>query len=189
MPYLFHETTDGRWNHVEIIHGLCVLVDAGEIRFAEKPKRSDLVAFAIVPHGTDVHTYFSLISSHKARINGHVVHSLHVLDDRDEIFVLNHRFCFSAQTIAVVEPFNPVDPGKRYPCPICSLEVGRGDASLRCPGCGIVQHGDCWNSVGGKCATYGCSFHMHDNHTLWEPEAEPTRQQAGGVSTRKGHGA
>src|ERR1700745_1547195 len=41
-------------------------------------------------------------------------------------------------------------------CPYCRTNIGPGDESLLCEGCGTAHHADCYAENGG-CTIFGCS--------------------------------
>ncbi len=41
-------------------------------------------------------------------------------------------------------------------CPICQSGIQPGESTVKCPGCDLVHHEECWKEIGG-CGTFGCS--------------------------------
>jgi hypothetical protein len=46
--------------------------------------------------------------------------------------------------------------GEEATCPICQTAIQPGEPSVKCPGCDLVHHEECWKEIGG-CGTFGCS--------------------------------
>src|SRR5689334_6857146 len=50
----------------------------------------------------------------------------------------------------------PLEAGGECLCPICQTAVQPGEPVVKCPGCDLVHHEECWKEIGG-CGTFGCS--------------------------------
>jgi hypothetical protein len=109
----------------------------------------------------------------KIRVNGRAVHTgLQALEDRDEIRAGMSRFFFSAESLAVVEPF-PGAPRPVY-CGRCRLPIDAGAPAVCCPGDKI------WYHEGGPekrfCWTYAPTCNYCPTETAldaglkWRPE-------------------
>ena len=99
----------------------------------------DLPPARIIRQASQSDDGFVVLGSDAVRVNGMPLDlGIHVLRDRDELRVGNTRAFFSAESLAVVEPF----PGSERPtlCPRCKLEIEAGKAAVRCPKCRVWHH-------------------------------------------------
>lgn len=93
---------------------------------------------------------------------------LRVLRDKDEVSAGAAQIFYSSERLAVTEPFAGA---AAVVCPRCKQSVNPGDASVRCPGCGVVCH----ESEEYPCFTYTescplCSRASALNEFAWTPE-------------------
>jgi Prokaryotic RING finger family 1 len=45
----------------------------------------------------------------------------------------------------------------RSPCAVCGDSIAQDEQAVRCPGCGIDYHADCWTFIGRPCGRLGCN--------------------------------
>ena len=99
-----------------------------------------------------------------------------VLRHRDHVLLFDaatgerHRFFFSAEQPAVVEPL----PAELSPvCPRCKERIEPGSAAVRCPECGVFHHQrvdrSCW-SYGNVCGACRLQPTALDGSLRWSPE-------------------
>lgn len=86
--------------------------------------------------------------SARVRVNGkRLAAGLHILRDKDEVRVGDARLFFSAERLALAEPFP--DPGRPAVCGRCRLRLEVAAPAVRCPRCGTWCHSTperpCWN--------------------------------------------
>jgi hypothetical protein len=139
--HLWFRRDDARWRQVAIDAGLRVGRDAGGRMIAGGDVVEPLgtvVRFA--EHGR---ARAALIVKGGARlaVNGFPALPARVLSDRDEIAAPSDpeaAVVFTACAPAHVRPFVAGAHPER--CGRCRQELGTGDASVRCPACGVVYH-------------------------------------------------
>ena len=78
-------------------------------------------------------------SQHAVRVNGGLLSGgLRVRTHKDEIQLSDRSLFFSSERLVEIAPF----PGSDHPvyCPRCQQVLEKGQASVRCPGCGLYYH-------------------------------------------------
>jgi len=105
----------------------------------------------------------ALLAQAGCKVNGVEPLPLRVLRDRDEIRAGGDVIYFSTDTRA--EPAAFVGAGKPVRCARCHSELQQGEQAVHCPGCGSVQHAECW-SYAVTCA----SCKQATSGSTWTPE-------------------
>ena len=126
------------------------------------------------PIGALVHTVgeaWVLIASEDVAVNGRpLLGGMRVLRDRDEIRAGTRQAFFSTEEIPHVVPFSGAE--RPVSCARCQQPIASGDASVRCPGCGVWHHQSselpCWTYT-DRCAVCDQPTSL-DADYCWSPE-------------------
>jgi hypothetical protein len=116
---------------------------------------------------------WALVAGRGARVlqNGDaVVLGLALLRHKDELRVGGAApLYFSSERLAAVEPCARDDAPR---CPRCAHPIARGEAAVRCPGCGVLHHElaerPCWTHL-PRCALCPQATALDADFT-WTPE-------------------
>lgn len=79
------------------------------------------------------------------------------------------------------------DPVPDFNCAYCILGFEAAEAVVKCPGCGLVQHAQCWGLNGYACARPGCDTKQRLDwlRPFWQPKvSQPVVPKARGVPER-----
>ncbi len=136
-------------------------------------------------HGMESTTALLVRAGQPVRVNGlPVPGGFRVLHHRDEILLGRSRYCYSAESTPVCQPFQLSSAGRRPSCPVCRGPLQDGDVAVQCPGCGRWHHQIAATETrrARTCWTYTpeCRFCRHPTSLSGEPVWTPAQEESDG---------